>query len=114
VKGVKTNQFVERIVRAGIGGPCNIRPFGIGSGFVIVETTGRKTGLRRTVPLLAQRFGNTVVVSTVRTKSQWVRNVEVDAAPSVYVDGKSRPAKAVVRRLGDWTVVRFTLLPNNT
>jgi F420H(2)-dependent quinone reductase len=107
---VRTNEFVERIIRAGFGGPCKIGVLGVGSGFVIVETKGRKSGVHRTVPLIAQRFGNTVVVSTVRTKSQWVRNVEADASPSLFVDGQSRPAKAVVRRIGDWTVVRFTLL----
>jgi F420H(2)-dependent quinone reductase len=110
---VKTNEFVERIVRAGVGGPCKIGPLGVGSGFVIVETTGRKSGKRRTVPLLAQRIGDTVVVSTVRTNSQWVRNVEVDAAPSLYVDGTSRRVSAVVRRIGSWTLVRFTLLPTS-
>jgi deazaflavin-dependent oxidoreductase (nitroreductase family) len=100
----QVNQLVERLVRAGIGSPC-----GVGSGVVVIETKGRKTGAGRTVPVLAQRFGNTLIVSTVRTNSQWVRNLEADQTPTVVVNKRSRPVTVVARRIGRFTVLRLEL-----
>jgi F420H(2)-dependent quinone reductase len=100
------NDTVEQLVRAGIGSPL---PLPLSAGIVIVETKGRVSGKARNNPLLAQRIGNTLIVSTVRTSSQWVRNLEADDSPTVVLNGKSRPVKAKVRRIGDWTIVRMDL-----
>jgi F420H(2)-dependent quinone reductase len=98
------NTLVEDIVRAGVGGPwC------LGSGFVIVETRGRKSGMARKNPVLAQRIGNTLFVSTVRQNSQWVKNLVADAAPRVFVDKKSQPVRVTLRRFGRWTVLRLDI-----
>ncbi len=98
------NQIVESFVRAGVGGPCRL-----GSGVVIIETKGRRSGLRRDIPVLAQRFGDTLFVSTIRKNSQWIRNLQADVAPTVFVDRRSRPVKVTSRQLGDWTLLRLNL-----
>jgi deazaflavin-dependent oxidoreductase (nitroreductase family) len=100
------NDFVENIVRLGFGSPCSY-----GSGLVVIETVGRKSGQPRTIPLLAQRFGNTLLVSTVREHSQWVRNLEVDENPTVVLNKESVPVKVNVRRFGRWTLLRLDLQP---
>jgi F420H(2)-dependent quinone reductase len=101
------NDTIEQLVRAGIGSPL---PLPLSAGIVILETKGRVSGKPRNTPLLAQRIGNSVVVSTVRTSSQWVRNLEADDAPQLVLNGKSRSVKAKVRRFGDLTVVRLDLV----
>jgi hypothetical protein len=100
------NDTVEQLVRAGLGSPL---PLPLSAGIVLIETKGRVSGKPRNTPLLAQRIGNTLIVSTVRTASQWVRNLEADDAPTVVLNGKSRPIKVAVKRIGDWTVVRMDL-----
>jgi deazaflavin-dependent oxidoreductase (nitroreductase family) len=82
----------------------------VGSGLVLVETKGRKTGVRRTTPVFAQRVGNTLIVSTVRGNSQWIRNVLADKNPEVFVDKRSRAVKVSSRRIGTWTVLRLQLV----
>jgi F420H(2)-dependent quinone reductase len=103
--GSTINQLVEQTVRAGVGGPCRV-----GAGLVIIETKGRKSGKRRSTPVLAQRFGDSLFVSTVRTDSQWIRNLEADEAPEVFVEKRSRPVKVFSRRFGGWTVLRLQLV----
>jgi deazaflavin-dependent oxidoreductase (nitroreductase family) len=98
------NQFVESAVRAGVGSP-----WAWGGGVVVIETKGRKSGARRTVPVLARRFGDTLIVSTIRASSQWVRNLEADDSPSVVVNRRSRPVTVQVRRFGSWTVLRLDM-----
>ncbi|MEM9655818.1 MAG: nitroreductase/quinone reductase family protein [Actinomycetota bacterium] len=94
------NRTVTPAVKAGIGGPLPV-----GNGLVVLETTGRKSGKPRQVPLLANRLGNTIWISTVRRGSQWVRNLRADPEVSVWVGGKKRTATATVTSSAPLTVV---------
>ena len=97
------NRVVIPLVKAGIGSPL---PFG--AGIVVVETTGRNSGLAREVPLLAFRAGSKVVTSTVRPNSQWAKNAAANSSVAVWVGGRKRTATADVDD-GPLTVAAFSL-----
>ncbi len=65
---------------------------------MVLETTGRKSGLPREVPVLATRAGDTLNVSTVRANSQWLRNIEADDQVAVWLGGHRRGGTAAVSR----------------
>jgi deazaflavin-dependent oxidoreductase (nitroreductase family) len=86
------NRVVEPVVRAGLGSP-RIVP----SGFIVLETTGRKTGKKRRSPLAATRFGQYVIVSTFRgDRSQWVHNLAAEPKTRYWLAGKPKEARAFV------------------
>lgn len=97
------NRFVQPIARLG-----PFSPPAAGGGLVLLETTGRISGLPREVPLMATRLGDRVMVSTVRGGAQWVRNLEADPEAGVWINGRRRPATADVRR-GPLSIVRLAL-----
>ena len=97
------NSIVLPAVKAGLGSPLPV-----GAGVVVVETTGRKSGKPRQVPLLAVRVGNRVATTTVRSDSQWTKNLQATPASSIWVGGKKRSATATVDN-GPITVASFTL-----
>ena len=85
------NRLVEPLVRIGLGAPA-LLPVGL----VVVETRGRKTGRRISVPLVAMTAGDLVVVSTVRSRSSWLRNLAAHGAVSFWLGGRERNADAFV------------------
>ncbi len=86
------NRVVEPAVRLGVGSP-RIVP----SGFIVLETVGRKTGKLRRSPLAATRFGRYVIVSTYRgDRSQWVFNLAAHPRTRYWLGGKPRDARAFV------------------
>ncbi len=97
------NRFMQPIVRRGA-----FSPPAVGSGLVLLETTGRTSGLPRQIPLVATRLGDRVVVSTARGDSQWLRNLEADPEAVVWINGRRRSAIADVRR-APLSVVKLVL-----
>ena len=87
------NSVVQPTVRAGVG-----NPWPLGGGLVVLETIGRRSGEWRSVPLVATRVGDTLVVSTVRSNSLWLSNIEHDEHVAVWLGGQRRTATAMVTR----------------
>ncbi len=85
------NQLAVPAIKAGLG-----TPLPIGLGLVVLETTGRVSGQPRQVPLVAARLGRRINVSTVRSKSQWMKNLEAQPEASVWVGGRRREARSTV------------------
>lgn len=85
------NSFVEPIVRAGFANPV-LWP----TGAIVLETKGRKTGRLYNVPLLAARFGNLFVVSTIRRRSQWLKNLAANPEARYWMRGWPHDATAIV------------------
>lgn len=83
------NQFVEPLVLAGFGAPL-LSPIGA----IVVEMRGRKTGRRSNVPLMAAVFGDLVMVSTVRRRSNWLKNLAAHPEVRYWLGGREIEATA--------------------
>ena len=89
------NQFVEPLVRAGVGSPL-LWP----TGAIVLETTGRSTGRIYKIPLLATRIGDLLLASTVRRRSQWLKNLAANPDTRYWMGGRSHEATAYVIAAG--------------
>jgi len=81
------NQFVEPLVRVGLGGPL-LFP----AGAIVIETRGRKTGRLSSIPLMAAIVGDLVVVSTLRGRSNWMKNLAANPEIRFWINGRERAA----------------------
>jgi deazaflavin-dependent oxidoreductase (nitroreductase family) len=90
------NRIVEPAVRRGLGSP-RLAP----SGFIVLETVGRKSGELRRSPLAATRIGRHMIVATFRgDRSQWVRNLAAQPRTRYWTRGAPHDANAFVVREG--------------
>jgi hypothetical protein len=89
------NRFAEPAIRLGIGAPPPV-PFGWWSGLVVMEIPGRRSGRLYRVPAFALARRDMLVVSTVRTASQWMRNLAASDRIRVWLRGRERNARAFV------------------
>jgi hypothetical protein len=101
------NSVVRPAVRAGFA-----NPWPIGSGLVILQPTGRVSGLQRQVPVVSTRLGNRVTVSTFRSDSQWLANIEAYPSVTVYLGGRPISGTARVNR-GFLSLVEIVLDPSD-
>ena len=83
------------LIELGLGNPLHV-----GAGPVVVETTGRRSGLTRKVPLLSGRIGSTVAVATVRPDSLWMANLATLPQANVRLFGNNHPATASFTSFG--------------
>ncbi len=97
------NGIVKPMVRAGVGSPPPL-----GGGVVVLETTGRRSGRARQVPLMAWRVGKTLKVSTVRGDSDWVANLEANPSGVVWINGCRSEVRGEINR-GPLTVATLVL-----
>lgn len=66
-------------------------------GWVLLETTGRKTGKRRRTPLGGTRDGDTYwAVSEQGRKSDYIRNIEREPKVRLRMNGRWRTGRATV------------------
>src|ERR1041384_5395265 len=89
------NQFAEPLVRAGLG-----NPLWWPTGAIVLETTGRSTGRIYKVPLLATRIGDLLLASTVRRRSQWLKNLAANPDTRYWMGCRSHEAIAYVIAAG--------------
>ena len=95
------NDLLEPLIRAGVAAPLNLTP-----GLVLLEMKGRKSGRDLSVPLMGYLAYPYVVVGTVRTSSQWIKNLRAAEDPHVWVWGRRfQFEKTVVT--GQWIVGRL-------
>jgi deazaflavin-dependent oxidoreductase (nitroreductase family) len=86
------NALVEPWVWAGCGSP-GLLP----AGFVVLETTGAKSGLPRCVPLLATVLDGCVFVGTARSaRSHWLRNLRAEPRVRYWLAGHEHRGTAFV------------------
>ncbi len=83
------NQFVEPLVRAGVGGPLLLP-----AGAIVIETKGRTSGRRVNVPLMAAMVGDLILVSTIRRRSSWLKNLAANPEVRIWLGGREMEATA--------------------
>ena len=89
------DRVVDPAVRLGLGAPPPI-PFGWWSGLVVMEIPGRRSGRIYRIPALALARRDRLIVSTVRERSQWMRNLAAAPRVHVWLRGQRRSARPLV------------------
>lgn len=85
------NEVLEPVVRRGWGSLL------LPTGLIVLETTGRRSGRRFQVPVVATRIGDSILATTVRAdRSQWLKNLAATPASRYWELGRLHDAQAVV------------------
>lgn len=90
------NRVAEPAIRHGFGSPW---PAPVGA--VVLDTIGRKSGRTYRIPVLASKCGSVLAVSTVRGRSQWIKNVAAEPHIHVWLRGKRQACTAYVMMAGE-------------
>ncbi|MEM7080209.1 MAG: hypothetical protein AAF513_16435 [Pseudomonadota bacterium] len=77
------NNLLEPLIRLGFAAPLNLTP-----GLVVLEVRGRKSGRLRSLPLVAYLAYPYVVLGTVRSASQWIKNLQAESEPHIWIWGR--------------------------
>lgn len=86
------NTLVEPLVKQGW-----LSPGFLPAGLIVLEIAGRKSGRVHSVPLVAARIGEVLLVSTLRGgHSQWLRNLAARPNLRYWVDGGANEGHASV------------------
>lgn len=85
------NEALAPALRLGL-----LNPLPFTAGIVLLEVTGRVSGRVRQVPLVCVDHGSALTVSTVRSNSQWVKNLAARPDTHVWLRGERRPVAAEV------------------
>ena len=64
----------------------------MGRQFMVITTTGRKTGKQHSVPIGFARDGDTVLAFNTMDHSNWLWNLRVNPRVSLNIDGREFPA----------------------
>ena len=87
------NRLINAAVRLGLPTPS----------VVILETTGRRSGQPRRVPVTRLLEGDTLwIVTEHGRRAGYVRNIEADPNVRVRVDRRWRPGRATILADDDW------------
>lgn len=90
------NELIAPAIRLGVANPLPLT-----SGLVLLEVVGRRSGILRSVPLVATDYGSCLVVTTVRADSHWLNNLAAADHATVWLRGKRRQVSASVYRRGE-------------
>ena len=87
---------------------------GLGQPIVLLHVRGARTGVERTIPLLATKTGDTVIVVASKAGAAkhpaWYHNVRAHPDVEVTIDGQRRPMRATIADAGQererlWAIV---------
>lgn len=101
----RLNTVAEPIARSRLSGP-----FVVGVGLTLLETTGRRSGMARTRPVVGVRCGSRMLAATTRPSSDWIANLRATPDAALWIDGERTPASADVTALpvGSLAVLRLS------
>ena len=78
---------------------------GLGQPIVLLHVRGARSGIERTVPLLATKTGDTVLLVASKAGAvkhpAWYYNVRADQEVEVTIDGQRRPMRAEIVTEGE-------------